>query len=346
MSGKSRELSIGVIGAGRIGMLHAHNLARWVPHARVAMVADPRLACARAAAAVSQAESAVVDYREMLASPQVDAVVVCSPTNTHATIIAEAAAARKHVFCEKPIDHELERIREALQAVVTAGVRFQVGFNRRFDPDFQALSQQVRAGAVGTVQLLRITSRDPEPPPAEYIRTSGGLFMDMSIHDLDMARFLVREPVVEVFATGNAFTPEIAALGDVDTAIILLRFAGGALCSIDNSRRAVYGYDQRLEVFGSRGCLTVPNRTSTRVERWDQDGQHRERPMNFFLERYQESYVAEMRQFVESVRFARDPSVSGHDGLQAVLLAQAARVSLMQGRPVSIDAGSARLDAA
>lgn len=346
MSGKSKELSIGVIGAGRIGMLHAHNLARWVPHARVAMVADPRLACARAAAAVSHADAAVADYRELLANPQVEAVVICSSTDTHARIITEAAAARKHVFCEKPIDHDLERIRAALQTVDTAGVRFQVGFNRRFDPDFQALAERLRNGAAGTPQLVRITSRDPEPPPVEYIRVSGGLFMDMSIHDLDMARFLLREPVVEVFATGSAFDRNIGSLGDVDTAVILLRFAGGALCSIDNSRRAPYGYDQRLEVFGSQGCLTVPNRTPTRIESWDRDGQHRERPLNFFLERYQESYVAEMREFVECVRFERKPAVTGQDGLHAVLLAHAARISMLQGRPVHIDARTARLDAA
>ncbi|HZM16566.1 MAG TPA: inositol 2-dehydrogenase [Candidatus Krumholzibacteria bacterium] len=345
MSAKSRELSIGVIGAGRIGMLHAHNLARRVPHARVVAVADPRLACARAAATVAGADVALADYREILSRPDVDAVVVSSSTDTHARIIGEAAAAGKHIFCEKPIDHHVERIREALQAVARAGVRFQVGFNRRFDPDFQALAQRLRAGHAGVLQLLRITSRDPEPPPADYVRVSGGLFLDMSIHDLDMARFLMQEPVVEVFATGSAFDPGIAALGDVDTAVILLRFAHGALCTIDNSRRAVYGYDQRLEVFGSRACLTVPNRTPTRVEEWDAHGQHRERPQRFFLERYQESYVAEMQEFVDCVRQGREAAVSGQDGLQAVLLAQAARRSLLQDRPVHIDA-EAGLDAA
>ncbi len=346
MSAKSRELSIGVIGAGRIGMLHAHNLSRRIPHARVTMVADPRLACARAAAALARAEAAVADYQEILARKDVEAVVICSSTDTHARIIAEAAQAGKHVFCEKPIDHDLERIRTALAAVTAAGVRFQVGFNRRFDPDFQALASRVRAGVIGVPQLVRITSRDPEPPSPEYIRVSGGLFLDMSIHDLDMARFLVQEPVVEVFASGSAFDAGIAALGDVDTAVTVLRFPHGTLCCIDNSRCATYGYDQRLEVFGTKGCLTVPNRTPTQVEHWDRDGQHRERLQHFFLERYQESYVAEMREFVECVRLGREPPVTGHDGLQAVLLAQAAQLSLLQNRPIQVDAATPRLDAA
>ena len=345
MSAKSRELSIGIIGAGRIGMLHAYNLARRIPHVHVVGVADPRLACARAAAAVARADVVVDDYRQLLVRQSIDAVVICSSTDTHARIIVEAAAAGTHIFCEKPIDHDLDRIREALQAVDKAGVRFQVGFNRRFDPDFQALRQQVCAGLVGVPQLVRITSRDPAPPPAEYIRVSGGLFLDMSIHDLDMARFLVQEPVVDVFATGSAFDPAIAALGDIDTAVILLRFAGGAICSIDNSRRAVYGYDQRLEVFGSRGCLTVANHTPTGVEHWDGAGQHRDRLQHFFLDRYQESYVLELKEFVERVRHGREASVSGHDGLQAVLLALAARTSLQEGRTVHLDPATG-LDAA
>ena len=344
-AGMSAELNIGVIGAGRIGMLHAQNLARRIPRVRVGMVADPRIACARAAAATSDAE-AVADHREILARPDIDAVVICSSTDTHARIIREAAGAGKHIFCEKPIDHDLDRIRDALQAVDTAGVRFQVGFNRRFDPDFRTLAEAVHAGRIGATQIVRITSRDPEPPTLEYVKASGGLFMDMSIHDLDMARFLVADAVVEVYAAGSAHDPGIAAVGDMDTAVIVLRFANGALCTIDNSRRAVYGYDQRLEVFGATGCLSVPNRTPRQIERWDAFGQHRERPLDFFLERYQESYVAEMQEFVDCVRLGRQPSVSGPDGLQAVLLAQAARVSCAQGRAIRIDAGGVRLDAA
>jgi len=339
------DLCIGVIGAGRIGMLHAQNLARRIPRARVTMVADPRIACARAAAATSAAE-AVTDHRAVLDRRDIDAVVICSSTDTHARILREAAGCGKHIFCEKPIDHDLDRIRDALQAVSAAGVRLQVGFNRRFDPDFRALAAAVHSGRFGPPQLVRITSRDPEPPPLEYIKVSGGLFMDMSIHDLDMARYLVQDQVVEVYATGSAYDAAIAAAGDVDTALIVLRFAHGTLCAIDNSRRAVYGYDQRLEVFGAGGCLGVPNRTSTRVEHWDVSGQHRERPLHFFLERYQESYIAEMQEFVDCVRLGREPEVTGMDGLQAVLLAHAASISCAQSRAVRIDTATARLDAA
>lgn len=342
----SEDLRVGIIGAGRIGMLHAQNIARHIPRTRVVIVADPRMVCARAAAVASGAGDAVADYRAVLGRADVDAVIICSSTDTHAQIIGEAAAAGKHVFCEKPIDHDLTRIRTALEAVAGAKVCLQVGFNRRFDPDFKALATRLHAGEIGAPQLVRITSRDPEPPPAEYIKVSGGLFLDMSIHDLDMARHLVHEPVVEIFATGSCHDPAIAAVGDIDTAVIVLRFESGALCCIDNSRRAVYGYDQRIEVFGSNGCLTVPNRTPTRVEAWSERGQQREKPERFFLERYRESYVVEMQEFVECARAGRIPSADGQDGLQAVLLAQAAHLSHERNRPVCIDESSAAVDAA
>ncbi|MFQ5600152.1 MAG: inositol 2-dehydrogenase [Candidatus Krumholzibacteriia bacterium] len=344
---KRADLAVGVIGAGRIGMLHAQNLSRRIPHARVGMIADPRLPRAQAAAAASGASKAVDDYGRILASPDIEAVLICSSTDTHARIIQDAAAAGKHIFCEKPIDHDLTRIQTALGAVEQAAVCFQVGFNRRFDPDFSRLAARVRGGDVGVPHVIRITSRDPEPPPIDYVKVSGGLFMDMSIHDLDMARFLLQDEIVEVYATGSTLVdPAIEAAGDIDTAVILLRFASGALCAIDNSRRAVYGYDQRLEVFGSEGCLSVPNRTPTNVDFWFRDGQQRDRPLHFFLERYQESYVAEMRHFVDCVRYGRRPVVSGQDGLQAVLLAHAAKVSFDHTRPVGVDATSARLVAA
>lgn len=349
------ELRIGIIGAGRIGTLHARNLGQAIPHARVTMVADPRLTCAQAAAAMATNAApgspaparATTDYRDILSSAEVDAVVVASSTDTHAPIIEAAAAAGKHIFCEKPIDNDPARIRTALQAVKLAGVRFQVGFNRRFDPDFRQLIENVHAGRVGVPHLVRITSRDAEPPSIEYIKHSGGLFMDMSIHDLDMARALVPEEIVEVYATGSSLVdPAIAAVGDIDTAIILLRFANGTLCSIDNSRKAVYGYDQRLEVFGSSGCIVASNNTPTRVGVWDQMGQHEDRPHDFFLERYGKSYVLEMQEFVDCIGQRRAPSVNGVDGLQAVLLAQAAQKSLDTGRPVAFGAGRSQEDAA
>ncbi|UCE03786.1 MAG: inositol 2-dehydrogenase [Candidatus Latescibacterota bacterium] len=341
-----RKLGVGVIGAGRIGMLHAQNLSRHVPGCRVVAIADRRVACARAAASASGGGDAVADPNALLARDDIHAVVICSSTDTHTEIIRQAANAGKHIFCEKPIDHDLGRIRDALESVQRAGVLFQVGFNRRFDPDFKSLAVRVREGDVGEPHLLRISSRDPEPPPIDYIKVSGGLFMDMSIHDLDMAHFLVAEPIVEVFAAGSAHDPAIGGAGDVDTAVVVLRYASGALCTIDNSRRAVYGYDQRIEVFGSRGCLSVPNRTPTGVDHWDERGQHRERPQHFFMQRYRESYVAEMQAFVECVRLGREPAVSGQEGLHAVQLAHAARDSCAQNRPVRIATAAAHDDAA
>ena len=353
------ELRFGVIGAGRIGTLHARNLGHLIPHARVTWVADPRHACAQAAAATAasaplavttesrQDPRATVDYHQVLQAPDVDAIIIASSTDTHIPIIEAAAAAGKHIFCEKPVDHDADRIRQALTVVKKAGVRFQVGFNRRFDPDFRHLIQQVHSGRVGVPHLVRITSRDPEPPNIDYIKRSGGMFMDMSIHDLDMARALVQEEIVEVYASASSLVdPAIAAVGDVDTAIILIRYANGTLCSIDNSRKAVYGYDQRLEVFGSGGCVVAENNTPTRVSVWDQMGQHQNNPHDFFLERYRESYVAEMLEFVGSIRKKRTPLVNGVDGLQAVVLAHAAQKSFETGKPVLLGAADSQENAA
>jgi len=354
------ELRFAVIGAGRIGTLHARNLGHLIPHARVTWVADPREACAQAAVATAAKTAAVdstdihplrpratTDYRQVLQAADVDAIVIASSTDTHIPIIEEAAAAGKHIFCEKPIDHDVERIRTALQSVKTAGVRFQVGFNRRFDPDFRSLIQQVHSGRVGAPHLVRISSRDPQPPTIDYIKRSGGLFLDMSIHDLDMARALVPEDIVEVYAAGSSLIdPAIAAAGDIDTAVILLRYANGSLCSIDNSRKALYGYDQRIEVVGSGGCVVADNNTPTRVSVWDQMGQHQNRPHEFFLERYRESYVAEMQEFADSIRKRRAPLVNGEDGLQAVVLAHAALRSLQSGKPVVLQPSTSQETAA
>ena len=353
------ELRFGVIGAGRIGTLHARNLGHLIPYARVTWVADPREACAQAAAAAAttslaevadihpQQPRVTVDYRQVLQAPDVDAIIIASSTDTHIPIIEEAAAAGKHIFCEKPIDHDETRICRALLRVKQAAVCLQVGFNRRFDPDFRYLIQQVHSGRVGVPHLVRISSRDPQPPSIDYIRHSGGLFLDMSIHDLDMARALVQEEIVEVYASGSSLVdPAIAAAGDIDTAIILLRYANGTLCSIDNSRKALYGYDQRIEVFGSGGCVVADNNTPTRVSVWDQMGQHHNRPHEFFLERYRESYVAEMQEFADSIRKHRTPMVTGDDGYQAVVLAHAAQRSLETGRPVSLTSRRSQEDAA
>ncbi|HLV80583.1 MAG TPA: inositol 2-dehydrogenase, partial [Chthonomonadaceae bacterium] len=248
---QTRPIRVGVIGAGRIGKIHAENLARRVPGATVAAIADVNLPAAQETAAALQIPAAVADYTTLLKDPDVDAVAICSPSDTHARLIVEAAQAGKHIFCEKPIDYDLDRIDAALEAVSQAGVKLQIGFNRRFDANFAGVREMVAAGKIGAPHLLRITSRDPEPPPLTYSRVSGGIFLDMTIHDFDMARFLVGSEVVEVSTAGAVLIdPRFAEADDLDTAIVTLTFANGALGAIDNSRRAVYGYDQRVEVFG------------------------------------------------------------------------------------------------
>lgn len=336
----SRRVRVGVIGAGRMGCEHAAIL-RAVPGVQVLAIADPDPRALGAGLALCPDARGARDGLELTDNPELDAVIVCSPTDTHAQFVERAAAAGKHVFCEKPIDLDLGRVQAAVAAARRARVTLQVGFNRRFDPQFRRVAQAVRRGAVGRPQLLRITSRDPEPPSLEYARASGGIFLDMSIHDLDMARFLAGEEVVEVSACGSTLVdPRLAALGDIDTALITLRFQSGALCAIDNSRRAVYGYDQRVEVFGSEGCVVggdgLPAAAAHDGARASQT------PPGFFLERYHASYVAEMEDFARCLRDGSAPEVDGDDGVAATVLAAAAKRSLLEGRPVQVAIDSAR----
>ena len=332
-----KTVRIGVIGAGRIGKIHATNLAQRVPGATLAAISDPVPGAAKAAAEGLNIKLVTTDEREILESKEIDAVAICSPTDTHARLIEAAAARGKHVFCEKPIDLDLTVIRRALAAVKDAGIKLQVGFNRRFDPNFARAAALVREGKVGTPHLVRITSRDPGPPPLEYVKVSGGLFLDMTIHDFDMARFLVADEVVEVSAAAACLVdPKIGQAGDVDTAVVTLRYKNGAIGAIDNSRRAAYGYDQRVEVLGTGGCVAVGNDTPTRTSVWDGGGQHADPPLHFFLERYQEAYMREMRAFVSAVLEGKPVPVSGDDGLQAARIAVAAKRSAELGRPVKL----------
>jgi myo-inositol 2-dehydrogenase/D-chiro-inositol 1-dehydrogenase len=331
-----KKLRIGVIGAGRIGKIHAENLASRLPGVELRAISDVRLKSARDVAGALRVPKAYGDHRALLRSG-IDAVVICSPTDTHARIIEEAAAAGKHIFCEKPIDLDLGVIRKALAAVAKAKVKFQTGFNRRFDPSFRKAAEAVRSGKLGTPHIVRITSRDPAPPPPEYVKVSGGMFLDMTIHDFDMARYLLGDEVEEVTAIGSCLVdPRIGKAGDIDTAVVTLRYRGGAICAIDNSRRAVYGYDQRVEVFGSKGCVVVSNSVPTNAGVWDDAGQHRDLPLNFFLERYQEAYLEEMRCFVSAVLEGKAVPVTGDDGLKAVVLGLAAKRSLALNRPVKV----------
>ena len=334
---ENKFLRFGVIGAGRIGKIHAENLATRIPGVEVAVIADVDLKAAQETAKRLHIPAALADYQAILADPTIDAVAICSSTDTHASIIIEAAKAGKHIFCEKPIAHDLARIDAALEAVRQAGVKLQVGFNRRFDPNFAHIREMVAQGKVGEPQILRITSRDPAPPPVSYIKVSGGMFLDMTIHDFDMARFLIGSEVTEVYtAAGVMVDPEIGEAGDVDTAVITLRFANGAIGTIDNSRKAVYGYDQRVEVFGSSGMVQAYNNTPHNDIYANADGVVSAKPLYFFLERYSESFVAELRSFVKSIRDGSPTPVTGMDGRIPVVIGMAARKSYLENRPVKI----------
>jgi len=330
-------INIGLIGAGRIGRVHAEHLAYRIPEANLVAVSDIFVEAAEKLAADFRIPATYKDHRHILEDKTIDAIVICSSTDTHAMMIAEAAEVGKHIFCEKPIDHDLSKIDRVLEAVEQAGVKLQVGFNRRFDPSFQRVREIVAAGEIGDPHILHITSRDPGPPPIEYIKVSGGIFLDMTIHDFDMARFLMGEEVEEVYATGGVrVDPQVGEAGDIDTAIITLRFESGAIGTIDHSRKAVYGYDQRVEVFGSEGVIKVSNNTPHTAVVSNANGVHAPLPLFFFIERYVEAYVAEMKEFVECIQQNTTPLVTGIDGRIPVVMAYAAKKSFDENRPVKL----------
>jgi myo-inositol 2-dehydrogenase/D-chiro-inositol 1-dehydrogenase len=332
-----RQVKVGVIGAGRIGRVHAENLAYRVPEARVVAIADVFAEAARKAAEDYGIPAAFEDHRAIIENDEIEAVIICSSTDTHSQFIEEAAAAGKHIFCEKPIDFDLVRIDRALAAVDKAGVKLQIGFNRRFDPTFKRIRDAVAAGEVGAPHLVHIFSRDPAPPPVEYIKVSGGIFLDMTIHDFDMARYLVGSDVDEVYAMGGVMVdPRIGEAGDIDTALVTLRYANGAIGSIDNSRRAVYGYDQRVEVFGSNGAAVARNNTPDNAVISDTHGVHTAKPLHFFIERYTDAYVAEMKEFIQAIVEDKQPSVTGIDGRVPVVMGLAALKSYRENRPVRL----------
>ncbi|MBQ4266960.1 MAG: inositol 2-dehydrogenase [Clostridia bacterium] len=332
-----KQLNIGIIGAGRIGKVHMQSITYNVPTAKVLGITDVFKDGLQELADKYGIEKVYADYKEMLADKDIDAVLVCSSTDTHADISIEAAKAGKHIFCEKPVDLTPEKVQAVIDAVAEAGVKLQVGFNRRFDHNFAHVRSLINEGKVGNLELIKITSRDPEPPPAEYAAVSGGMFLDMTIHDFDMARFLAGSDVTEVYASATCLVdPAIGEAGDVDTAIINLKFENGALGVIDNSRRAAYGYDQRIEVFGSKGAAMAANDTPTNVTIMNSEGVTTDKPLYFFLERYMQSFRDEMVQFVDAVLNDKDTPTTGVDGLNSILVALAAKKSVKEGRPVKI----------
>ena len=332
-------LNIGIIGAGRIGKVHLESISYHVKNATVTAMADPFMNEETEKLIRSYGVSKVTkDYKDILNDTDIDAVLVCSSTDTHAAISIEAINAGKHVFCEKPVDHSIEKIQAVADALKEhPNIKFQVGFNRRFDHNFAAIRKAYDDGKIGEAHILKITSRDPEPPNPAYIKVSGGIFLDMTIHDFDMACFLTDSDVEELYVNSAVLVdPAIGEQGDVDTAIITMKMANGALAVIDNSRKAAYGYDQRAELFGSKGMVATSNDTVSSAVISNADGVTGEKPLFFFLERYMESFSEEMRQFTEAVINDTEVPVGIHAGLQSVKIGLAARKSVDEHRPVKI----------
>ena len=332
-------LKIGIIGAGRIGKVHLESISYHVKNATVTAMADPFMNEETEKLIRSYGVSKVTkDYKDILNDKDIDDVLVCSSTDTHAAISIEAINAGKHVFCEKPVDHSIEKIQAVADALKEhPDIKFQVGFNRRFDHNFAAIRKAYDDGKIGEAHILKITSRDPEPPNPAYIKVSGGIFLDMTIHDFDMACFLTDSDVEELYVNSAVLVdPAIGEQGDVDTAIITMKMANGALAVIDNSRKAAYGYDQRAELFGSKGMVATSNDTVSSAVISNADGVTGEKPLFFFLERYMGSFSEEMRQFTEAVINDTEVPVGIHAGLQSVKIGLAARKSVEEHRPVKI----------
>jgi len=330
------KTKIAVIGTGRMGSVHVRNIARSIPEAELVAICDIRLEVAQALADELGIPRVVKDYKELLADPGIEAVLIATSTDTHAFIIKDAAVAGKHIFCEKPLALELDKIDEALAAVAKAGVKLQVGFNRRFDKSFQHVREIVASGEIGRPCILRITDRDPEVPDMEFMRVSGGMFLDMTIHDFDMARFQIGD-VEEVYAAGSVLIePRLKEMNDVDTDVVILKFANGAVGAIDNSRQAVYGYDQRLEVFCTNGTAMANNEVEDTAVKGNPNGFQSARVPHFFMQRYAPCYVDEVQQFIACVRDDKTTPTTGADGRAAVVLGYAAWKSLRENRPVKV----------
>lgn len=331
-------MKVAVIGAGRIGRVHIENISMAVREMEIKTVADPYInAEGEAFVKGFGIQNVTKDVDSIFADPEIEAVLICSSTDTHADLIMKAAAAGKHIFCEKPVDHDVARVRMALDAVKKAGVKMQIGFVRRFDHNHRAVYDAVRAGKIGTPHMLRISSRDPQPPTIEYVRRSGGIYYDMMIHDFDMIRFLAGCEATEVYAKGTVLVdPAIGAEGDVDTTIVTLTFENGAIGVIDNSRQAVYGYDQRLEVFGSEGAVQDENDIPNTVVVSRADGTSYGTAYQVMWDRYTQAFIDEMKAFADAVVNDKVPPITDLDGLYPVLMAAAANKSLKEGRPVKI----------
>lgn len=335
-SSTEKRLNIGIIGAGRIGQVHADNITFRLRNANLIGVSSGSRQLAERCSLAHGCEP-FYDYHELIEDPSVDAVCICSSSNQHTAQIIAAARAGKHIFCEKPIDTSIDVIDKALIEVRKAGVKLQVGFNRRFDQNYRRVRDAIVSGEIGTPQIMHITSRDPSPPPLEYVKASGGIWMDCTIHDMDMARFLTGSEVEEVYVLGAVnINPEIEQYGDVDTSIVTMRFANGVIGTIDNSRQAVYGYDQRCEVLGSGGSIQINNNYQNSAVISNAKAVKRDLPMNFFMDRYTDSFIVEMNEFCDAVLNDQPVPCTGLDGRAPVLIALAAKKSYQERRPVKL----------
>ncbi len=327
-------MRFGVIGAGRIGKIHASNIAAR-SDCKVTFVADADTGAAKSLAEATGARVGAID--EIFASSDVNAIAICAPTDMHADLIERGARAKKAIFCEKPVDLDADRVARCLEVVKSNGALLMVGFNRRFDPNFAAVQARIAAGAIGNLEMVSITSRDPAPPPVSYIARSGGLFRDMMIHDFDMARFLLGEEPITVSAMGSALVDKaIGEAGDIDTAVVIMETKSGRVAQISNSRRAAYGYDQRVEAHGSKGMIHAGNVKETTVEFAGAEGYASDKALNFFLERYAAAYRAEIDAFVNAAKSGAKASPDGEDGLRANRLADAAYLSWKTKARVSV----------
>ena len=329
-------VNIGIIGAGRIGKLHTDNLVN-MEGVRVKTIADPYADKLKEWFETKDVDNLVKDYKEVMEDDEIDAVFICTPTDTHLTLIEECLAHNKHIFCEKPISFDQDETERVYELVKNSNKKVQIGFNRRFDQSFSSVEKDVSSDKLGTPQIIKITSRDPEPPSLDYVKTSGGLYFDMAIHDFDMARFLSKSEVKEIYATGEALiNPQIKEYDDIDTSMVTLKFENNAIGVIDNSRQAVYGYDQRIEVFGHKGMTLADNQKETTVKHFSEENVSEDKPLFFFLERYNDAFIVEVKEFVKSIQEDLPTSPSYEDGMKAQALAHAAKKSLAEGRPIKL----------
>lgn len=329
-------ITVGIFGAGRIGRLHVDNITKY-PNVRVKTICDPFAEQIETWFKTTEIANLTTDEDAILLDKEIDAVFICSSTDTHLELIKKAIENGKHIFCEKPISFNQIETEKVYELLKTSDLKVQIGFNRRFDTNFNSVRESVDKKQLGNLQVVKITSRDPEPPPLDYVKVSGGLFFDMTIHDFDMARFLAKSDVKEVYAYGNALiNPEIKQYDDIDTAVILLKFNNDVIGVIDNSREAVYGYDQRVEVFGEKGQLLVDNETPNRVKTYTSEAVIEEKPLNFFLERYNEAFKQETKNFFSAIENDLEVSPSYEDGMKAQKLAIAANESLKKNKPIKV----------